>query len=256
METPITYLFGIENFTEYTATTNLNVLRNELVTNGPFELLDTPNGHVDIEPYPADTTKNAYMNQYVNNEDEDVLLYGIPAGKTHLYFQWKEYRSATFDFGTTKDIRFKCYRAGDVGGTLLDIYSGFGTEIGQNTTGIDNATKAGFYLQGGASYPQSTGDSATIQAVPFNFQRATEYTIEYELKLNTPNTSDGIARVWVNGSLIIEKLNGRFSADGLSQFYIDGFQFGMSATNGSAGSFAGVSKIYRTDFIVSEQPIP
>lgn len=222
-----------------------------------WQYIEWATGHGAIDVWPADPTKRAYRIQYVNSEDLDVIEHKFDPAHTNgtgrpteIYVQWKEYRSSTFDCGPSKDWRVMAYRANEYRGQsypFVDIYGGVGN---QNPSGINACTGTGIFIQGyGASQPG--GDPNTITATTnLNFPRGTVKTIELHLKMNTPNTANGAAEMWVDGTKIIGRTDVKFSPDGWPQIYIDGFQLGMSATNGGQ-SFAALSYIWRTDFIIS-----
>lgn len=224
---------------------------------GKWQYIEWATGHGAIDTWPADPTKRAFRIQYVNTEDLDVMAHKFDplqtngSGRpTEIYVQWKEYRSSTFDCGPSKDWRVMAYRATEYRGEsfpFVDIYGGVGN---QNAAGIQPCSGTGIFIQGYGA-PQPTGDANTIAATTnLNFSLGAVHTIELHLKMNTPNNSDGAAEMWIDGTRIVGRTNVRFSPDGWSQIYIDGFQLGMSATNGGQ-SFASPSYIWRTDVLIS-----
>ena len=220
-----------------------------------WQYIDWATSHGSIEQWPPDTAKNAYAIQYVGTNDADVCQHqftpqGSTTRPTHAFFQWKEYRSSTFDFGPSKDIRFGCYRENEYGGlggaTQLDVYFVFGNDT---AAGVGACTHARMNRQGTPIYTGDPGDDNIVNSTAYVFPRATEKKVEVEIKMNSPDTADGIYRLWIDDVLIAERLDFKWYADGYTQFYIDFFQMGMEATNGGL-AFEDTSKIWRTDVAI------
>lgn len=226
---------------------------------GKWQYIDWSSGHGAIDTWPADTTKKAYRIQYVTSDDLDVMAHKFDPTHTNgtgrpteIYVQWKEYRSSTFDCGPSKDWRVTAFRANEYGGgswPFVDIYGSFSNT---NPSGVNECTLASINIQGyGASQP---GDPNTIIAADYKFPRATAKTVQLHLKMNSPNNSDGAAEMWVDGTKVMGRTNVKFSPDGWAQVYLDGFQLGMSATNGGQ-AFGANSYIWRTDVVISNSYI-
>lgn len=243
------------------------------------DMLASGTNQAGVDVWPADSSKNAFFIQYVTSEDINVIAHKFDpshaldtARPTEMYVQWKEYRSSTFDFGPTKDWRANLFTSGHWGDSHdqpvsqggVEVYGGFGTDVNAQTSGNDNATKAAINIQG-AFFDQSavTGDGNTIFQQAYAFPRATVVKIEIHIKVNTPGNADGAAEMWLDGvRQSNSRTNVRFTpatawdSAGLGQAYIDGFQLGMAATNGTANPFNGVSKRFITDFKISTSYIP
>jgi len=239
-----------------------------------WQYIDWQTGHGAIDLWPADNTKNAYRIGYVNREDSDVIAhkfdptYSNSTGRpTHIFVKYKEYRSSTFDCGPSKDVRFPAYRVSEYGGAgfpMLDIYAGFGNAT---APGINACNGVGINVQGfdpnlpnwpSTYYDQSyrSGDPNGIIGASYSIPIGAEFTVQWELKLNTPGNFDGIARLWINGTQVLNAINVRWSnASYDQQWYFDGAQLGMTATNGSS-AFEAISNIWRTDFQISDTYIP
>ena len=243
------------------------------------------NAQGGIIAWPADGTKNAWFMKYVLSDDLNVISHAFDPGHvssgtlrpTEIYVQWKEYRSSTFDGGSTKDWRVNLFTAGhwgnthdqpcdnptngDICGAGVDLYGGWGSSTSATDSTTTNAIDmTGMNIQG-AGFSQA-GDPNTIWGQSYTFTKATVHTIELHIKVNTPGNADGAAEMWIDGTkLTNSRTNVRFTpaskwdSAGLGQSYIDGFQLGMTASN-NGFAFAGVSTRYITDFKISTSYIP
>lgn len=242
---------------------------------------ETSRGYLDF--WPPDNSKYAFSEQYLNPfngsgypEDSDIIQYKFDPNQTintgrptNLYVQWKEYRSSTFDFGTTKDWRINLFTAGHWGsshdqpGGGCEVYGGWGATTVSDNTSVDDVDTTGIFIQGNY-FDQSaiTGDGNQIwrqSITPTIFPRASIITIELHFKVNTPGNSDGAAEMWINGTRMSNsRTNVKYTSsafDLLGQAYIDFFQLGMSATNNNHGFANSTTVRWMTDFKVANSYI-
>jgi hypothetical protein len=241
-----------------------------------YGYVDTGDGtQMIIDRWPPDNTKYALRHQYVRREDSDVIAHSFNNNHTiditrpkEIYVQWKEYRSSQFDFGPSKDWRINAFQAGDFGdlhtNNYLDIYGGVGTGT---VPGYGDSTAIGINIQ---AYGYDQGNGGFVVDQPYVMPRATAVAIQLHIKMNTPGNFDGAAEIWINGvKQPNSRTNVKYSPDsgsppgqpdwGGKQAYIDGFQLGMSATNGSSdfvnpdGSTPVTQNyIWRTDLVISD----
>ena len=215
--------------------------------------IDSENaGQIAIEAYPPDNSKKAVMIEYVNSGDIDVMAHEDLGEHRHLFFQWKEYRSAGWDAGPTKDMRWNAI------GHVFDMYMVINRGISGTTTGIDLVDSIMMNIQGEpkdwvVNNTQVADDNVYIEYA-FAMTLQTEYKFEVELKINTPGLSDGAIRVWVDDNLVSELSPFKMVKDGVTDLYIPSMQLGMVASN-LGNSFAGESKRWITDIKISEERI-
>jgi hypothetical protein len=255
-----TILFSDDFQTGYTwpaiPMTSQSTAQSQLGNN--WQNVDWATNHGAIDAWPADISKRAYRIQYAGSDDLDVITHKFDPTHTHgtsrpteIYVQWKEYRSSGFDCGPSKDWRAPAFRANEFGGGVtypfVDIYGSFGNV---NPAGVNACNAASINIQGYGAR-QLTGDPNMITSTNYVLPRATVKTIQLHLKMNTPNQSDGAAEMWVDGAKLLGRTDVKFSPDGWPQIYLDGFQLGMSATNGGL-QFAAPSYIWRTDVVIAD----
>ena len=245
-----TVIFGPDDFSSYSTTESAAATVTELVTTGPYDLLETELGTCRIEVWPLNGSLQCYSMEYTEDETTDKLHVVMPADMTHGKFEWDEVRSTGFDFSNTKDARFPLFAEDNPGDTVdVDIYNSFVDET--KTAGVDDSTHAGMFGQGASIAPGLD----YIAYGAFDFQRDTEYHVTVEIKANTPGSADGIVSLTMlnkstMGSDTFEDRAVKLSSDSTAQCVIRRMQWGMAATTGGSG-FAGTSKIYRRNLQVT-----
>ena len=77
------------------------------------------------------------------------------------------------------------------------------------------------------------------------------YAIEYYIKLNTPGSSDGILRGWIDGQMVMEKTGLRF--DDTGDFRIE--RVWMNVYHGGAKVAPQEMHLFIDDVVISQEPI-
>jgi hypothetical protein len=227
-------------------------------------------GPLKIVPWPLSASQLSVQQTYVNSDDgAKYRRYLPPYNKTELWAAWDEYRSADFDFGSTKDGAVNLYNTNVAhSGQMIHVYWGMGSgmDAAYRTAGQDNARVVNANIQSlyssAPSQSWSSGDSNIIAQKSWPMKRATAYRFKLHIKLNTPgytvpgnsNASNGILQIWANGTKILERTNVKFFTDTLGRYYIHSFQLGMSATNGGM-PFSSPSEIYRKNIVMSGKEV-
>jgi hypothetical protein len=176
------------------------------------------------------------------NQDRNRSVYfnypaGIGLGKT-IFSRFRVYHPSPFDPNTFIGRKYIYWQEGSPA-LGLPFGQPFWAVIGLN--GSEFAVDLGHFNQGG-----SVSQVNANNIYPGNIQPDRWYTIETQMTLNTtPSSTDGIFRVWINGALIYEKTNFRWTdpswtVNGLpvdfSKFGFHYFSVG-DQTNYNQGSF-------------------
>lgn len=170
--------WGLENFEQLT------------VANGPFE-------HVLRVHYPAGSAARSLALQ-TGTPEGGVQLYGdllIPP-QTQLKLTYYVRFAEGFDFVKGGKLPGLFGGTGPSGGNIPDGTDGFSTRLMWRRDGQGEVYA---YLPSSKDYGTSIGAGA------WQFQPGIWYKLEQELKLNTPNESDGELRLWVNDQLVIDQ---------------------------------------------------
>jgi len=227
-------------------------------------------GPLKIVPWPLNASQLSVQQTYIKSDDG--AKYGCflpPYNRAEIWAAWDEYRSADFDFGSTKDGVINLYNTNVAhGGQLIHVYWGMDTtmDAAHRTVGQDNARIVGVNIQSlynnAASQAWSSGDANVIAQANWGMKRATAYRFKLHVKLNTPgyaspsnsNASNGVVQLWANGIKVLERTNVKFFNEGVGNYYIHSFQLGLSATNGGM-PFSSLSEIYRKNIVVSGKDV-
>jgi hypothetical protein len=227
-------------------------------------------GPLKIVSWPLDASKLSVQQTYVNSDDgAKYRRYLPPYNKTEIWAAWDEYRSADFDFGSTKDGAVNLYNTNVAhSGQMIHLYWGMSTGLdsANRTSGQDNARIIDVNIQSlygtAPSQRWSSGDANIVTQSNWAMKRATAYRFKIHIKLNTPgytkpgnsNASNGVVQIWVNNTKVLERTDVKFFVEGVGNYYIHSFQLGMSATNGGM-PFANPSEIYRKNIVVSGKEV-
>jgi hypothetical protein len=242
---------------------------SQLIANGWGLDRTGVDGPLKIVPWPLNSSQLSVQQTYINSDDgAKYRRYLPPYNKTELWAAWDEYRSADFDFGSTKDGVINLFNTNSAhSGQLIHVYWGMGSGISSTyrTAGQDNARVVDVNIQSLYDAPSqrwSSGDANIIAQTAWAMKRATPYRFKMHIKLNTPgytspgnsNASNGIIQLWVNGTKVLERTNVKFFNEGSGPYYIHSFQLGMSATNGGM-RFSSPSEIYRKNIVISGKEV-
>jgi len=143
------------------------------------------------------------------NQDRNRNVYwdyptGIGLGKT-IYSRHRVYHVSPLNTNTFIGRKYIYWQEGSPSLGMNFAGQPFWSVVGLN--GTEMAVDLGHFNQGG-----SVTQVVANNIFPGNIKADTWYTIETQMTLNsTPSSTDGIFRVWVNGVLIFEKTNFRWT---------------------------------------------
>jgi uncharacterized protein YjdB len=178
-------------------------------TYGVFQKED-PDGAVSIvdDPTGAGRGKVVRIHYAGVNQDRNRSVYfdyptGIGLGKT-IYSRFRVYHASPFNTNTFIGRKYIYWQEGSPS-LGLPFGQPFWSVIGLN--GSEFAIDLGHFNQGGSVTQVNANNifSGGIKADKW-------YTIETQMTVNsTPSSTDGIFRVWIDGALIYEKTNFRWT---------------------------------------------
>ena len=155
------------------------------------EFINAPNHHkIEITNLRAFTgtksVKGTYVNAVGGIDNPSIFHFYQPSA--HLFARFATIQSPGFVFATnatTKMIRFHRNSGGFY--PVISVWD----QNDKYIIGIEGSWRLGTVnFQGGPKLSSTTWDQ-----------------VELEIKLNTPGIADGLVRLWVNGTLYIERLN-------------------------------------------------
>lgn len=145
---------------------------------------------------------------------------------SHIFVRFYDYYKENFDFAAgMKTSRIRSFN-GNINNYDIVLYSS-AQNSGGNYCGISDMTNLNIAYNGG---PSDWGDLFTNPGMV----RGRWYSVETEVKLNTPGLSDGEVRIYVNGVKTGEKKN--INIRGNLQSTINRILIGGWYSNGAAGT--------------------
>ncbi len=134
---------------------------------------------------------------YLANEDYGGAFRA--ASGRHLFTRFYDYYDQGFDFAAGMKIhRLMSFNSATQKNDFDIILQLKADEPGSNNCGLTDAKWLALSYNGGPL------DWGSVEA-RFTPQRGRWYLVETEIKLNTPGSSDGEVRVWLDGKLAMEK---------------------------------------------------
>jgi len=199
----------------------------------------------------AHSGTHAFKATYSANEDTALATANVDSN--HIFVQYYEYYDADFDFAVgMKTLRLQGFN------TAMQVND---FDIIAVSTASPNAGTSHDYC--GTSpmrsvYLQKNGAGIWAEA---NLSLLTQhwYRVEVEVKLNTPGASDGEARLWYDGQLILQatgldirgSLTSNINRVGIGGWYSDS----DAGRNPCPDPYNKASRRYIDDVIVAEQYI-
>lgn len=134
-------------------------------------------------------------------------------------------------------------RTAPSGGRPADGLNGFSVRLAWRSEGAGEV-----YAYVGGTEPSPYGESwcrGCFTLIPGRWMR-----VDLEIRLNQPNSDDGIARLWVDGVLVVEQTGIHYRAD--PSMVIDGMMFSTFFGGQSAAYASPIDQsAYFRDFVVS-----
>jgi hypothetical protein len=179
-------------------------------TYGVFHKEDT-DGSVSIVDDPTGSGRGKVVRiHYAGvNQDRNRSVYweypaGIGLGQT-IYSRHRVYHVSPFNTNTFIGRKYIYWQEGSPSLGMNFAGQPFWAVVGVN--GSEVAVDLGHFNQGG-----TVSQVVANNIYPGNIKADTWYTIETQMTVNsTPSSTDGIFRLWVNGVLIYEKTNFRWT---------------------------------------------
>ncbi|MFN3403550.1 MAG: polysaccharide lyase [Cytophagaceae bacterium] len=180
---------------------------------------------------------------------------GAPIGGGQFLNYLGKFDSLYFSY----TVRFKENFQYNKGGKLPGLYGGAANSGGNIPTGYDGFSTRFMWRQEGigelyAYLPSSKQWGTQIASAKWTFPDGTWHTIQHQVKLNDPDKSNGIIKVWIDGYLMHEERDLLFrKTDSLK---INGIFF-STFFGGNDTTWASPEDTYIDfdDFVVSEKYI-
>lgn len=208
---------------------------------------------VNVSPAEANSGAKSLELVFRGNEQELGAYYNLPPGENHIFTRYYDYYAADFDFAAG----MKVHRIlGKTTPSLNNTYDSIAVAFGQPATpdsgdfcGTNDVEVWDFGANGDWGEAYFTPNPAP--------QRAQWHCWEFEFQVNTPGSSDGYFRVWMDGEQQAERQNLEMSAE-ITDY--NRVLFGGWYSNGAAGQNTCVDPVvpsarYVDDVVVATERV-
>jgi hypothetical protein len=204
-----------------------NLLSGErLNEDGLGHAWDGRNATDNSAPFGSGVYEMFYAGNIRSNGDGGGILFGRDGQRwRRIYFSLMVWVPQNYSMHSNGEKFF--YPRINTGGSANES-----TSFGWDLVGSDTPNGSTF----GFVYDAQIGDGRVYQPTTAARVRKGEWQrIEFYVQMNTPGQRNGIWRVWVNGTQVVNMTNSRFSAAS-AQAYLDGIRFTGTRGGGSSNT--------------------